>query len=100
MLVVSLCVDNTPSNHALTSVSNVFEHPSVVECLSSAETISTLGPASKHNHTHQLLLDNTKKVIVTHDVLFQEHVIPAKRITFTSINVEIVNDGQHCIKLP
>jgi len=39
---------------------------------SQAHTATYLSPASKHNHTHQLLLNDTKKVIITCDIIFQE----------------------------
>jgi hypothetical protein len=45
---------------------------------SQAHATTYLGPASKHDHTHQLLLDNTKKVIITHDVIFQESIMPIR----------------------
>jgi hypothetical protein len=37
-----------------------------------------LRPASEHNTTHHLLLNNTKQIITTQDVIFQENMLPAK----------------------
>jgi hypothetical protein len=35
-----------------------------------------LGPSSEHATDHRLLMDNTRAIIVTRDVMFQEHVMP------------------------
>lgn len=60
---------------------------------SQAHTAMYLGPVSEHNCTHQLLLDDTEKVIVTCDVIFQERVMPAK-CTAPPLDLEIINDGE------
>jgi hypothetical protein len=66
---------------------------------SQARAATYLGPASEHNHTHRLLLDDTKKVIITRDVIFQERVMPAKRVA-TPPGSETVNNGERHIKPP
>jgi hypothetical protein len=37
-----------------------------------------LGLSSKHTMYHRLLMDNTKAIIVTWDIVFQEYVMPNK----------------------
>jgi len=48
-----------------------------------------LSPASKHNHTHHLLLNDTGKVIVTHNVIFQEAILPAKHLTIINMPIDM-----------
>jgi len=52
---------------------------------SQAHTAIYLSPASEHNHTHHLLLDNTGKVIV----IFQEAVLLAKHLALVNAPINM-----------
>ncbi len=53
-----------------------------------------LGPASEHSHTHRLLINDTEKVIITHDIIFQECIMPAKHMATSP------NNGEWHVKPP
>jgi hypothetical protein len=57
-------------------------------------TPTYLGPASKHNHTHQLLLNDTEKVIITHDIIFQESIMPAQGVATASAPLPVHSNQQ------
>jgi hypothetical protein len=64
---------------------------------SQAHATTYLGPASKHSHTHQLLLNDTKTIIMC-DVIFQENIFSKHVTSTTTLPVPVA--AQCLVKAP